>query len=91
MMPGVGYLASEGLQIGAQMKRKSYRLSASTLAVIYSAGQRLPVTIPAGAVVTIEGNEGQIGLVEVEWGGRVVTIFAEDLHERGELVRSVSS
>ena len=75
------------------MKRESYRLKVPVLATLYSVGrQKLPTTIPAGVAVTvIDGDIQSDRLVDVDWDGTIVMVFAQDLRQRGELVNNTSA
>jgi hypothetical protein len=65
-----------------------YRLRTATICAIIADGDArpLPVTIPAGTVLTVVDNDlGRTGYVRVLWDQRIVTMFSIDLRERGEL------
>ncbi len=62
----------------------AYKLKRSVLA-IGNNGERVPVMIPEGAVVTlveIPLNHSR-RMLDVEWDGRTLTMFTQDLLERG--------
>jgi hypothetical protein len=66
-----------------------YRLRAATIGAIIVEGEArpLPVTIPAGTVLTVADDDlGRTGYTRVQWDQRIVTMFSIDLRERGELV-----
>jgi hypothetical protein len=70
------------------MPRGSYRLNAETVGILSENQRRVAVTIPYNAVVTVVNNPFDCHrLMDVMWEGKVVTIFVEDLHERGELMK----
>jgi hypothetical protein len=69
------------------MVGKRYRLNTPTLAIMVHDGQHSSVTVPAGDVVKVtSGPLDENRLVEVEWKGKVLLMFAIDLRERGEPV-----
>ena len=50
-------------------------------------GQHLPLTVPVGGVVRVaDGSLNENQLVDVEWQGKPLLMFAADLRDRGELV-----
>jgi hypothetical protein len=66
-----------------------YRLRVATLGSMLDAQQRtVTVTIPRGAVLSVDAARRGDHMVEVLWNGDLVRIFAIDLRERGELVAS---
>jgi hypothetical protein len=67
------------------MVGKSYQLNAGTIG-LSSDSHRIAVLIPFNAIVTVRSGTLNGHTVEVIWDGKVVTIFVEDLHARGELV-----
>jgi hypothetical protein len=77
----------EGTMVG-----KRYRLRTPTLAIMEHDGHRLPVTVPLGGVVqVIAGPVHGERLVDVEWEGKPLLMFAVDLHARGELVEGAAN
>jgi hypothetical protein len=69
------------------MAGKRYRLNTPTLAILSRDGQRVPLTIPHDGIVRVIGpayDDRQ--LVDVEWEGKKLLMFAIDLRNRGELV-----
>jgi hypothetical protein len=69
---------------GDQYKMKIATLAILTVPGIHSTPDRVPLVVTAGSVVTIMNPEGTI--VEVEWGGQRVSMFAVDVMQRGELL-----
>ncbi len=62
------------------MPRRTFRLNASTMAVLSENGQRTLVAIPAHAIVTvIVGDLNGDGFVKVRYQNRILTVFADDL------------
>jgi hypothetical protein len=71
------------------MEGKRYRLNIPTLAILSKDGQRVPMTIPYGGIVRVIGSTyDDRQLVDVEWEGKKLLMFAVDLRERGEMVES---
>ena len=67
-----------------------YRLNTPTLAILSEHGQRIPITIPQGGIVRVVGpTYDDRQLVDIEWEGKKLLMFAVDLRERGELVDGV--
>jgi len=62
-----------------------YRIKDPTLAVVESDGKKTMVTVPAGSIVTLEDQTiGATQMVDVQWNGSRVLMFAQDLRVRGE-------
>jgi hypothetical protein len=68
------------------MVGRRYRLNTPTLAIMVHDGQHSSVTVSAGAVVQVTAGLDENRLVEVEWEGKVLLMFAIDLRDRGEPV-----
>ena len=69
-------------------KDECYRLSKSTFGVRLEEGKRsLTVAIPRDSVIKIVSPvETPQKMIEVDWHGLRVMMFAKDVHERGVLV-----
>jgi len=63
-----------------------YKLHSPTIGVVSSGEKRVAITVPADAVLDVIREDLEKGSVEVVWDGRSISMFAVDLHERGELV-----
>jgi hypothetical protein len=63
-----------------------FRLSADTIGIEGFNGRRAAVQIPAGSVITVESGPrpDDQRMVEVQWDGRRLVMFAEDIEQRGE-------
>jgi hypothetical protein len=50
---------------------------------------RYPVVVPAGEIITVISGPrpDDKRLVDVEWDGRKLIMFSEDVQKRGELVK----
>jgi hypothetical protein len=46
------------------------------------------ITLPAGAVLTVERITLQSGLVDAQWDDRTVSVFIQDLKTRSGLVQA---
>ncbi len=70
------------------MQERTYHIGSPTLAILtLENGSRIPVSIPTDAVVTfVQTSPDDTRLVDVRWDGKTVTIFAQDLYDRGTLV-----
>lgn len=57
------------------------------MAVERSGSERMQlVTVPAGAVVEIVGEAQKSGLIDVLFEARIVSMFYQDVEDRGERV-----
>jgi hypothetical protein len=61
-----------------------YRFNSPTLALLEEEGRHVARTVPAGAIVEVEGIFESDKLVEVLWDGKRVMMFAQDLKSRAE-------
>ena len=78
--------------ISNSMVGKRYRLNTAALAIMNHEGQRFRMTIPLDDVVqVIAGPLDEDWLLDVEWKGKALTMFANDLREHGELVGEVGN
>jgi hypothetical protein len=69
---------------------QKYRLQVATIAVRREAARRVAITIPSGTVLkALDAPSDADGFVEVELGGDRIKIFAVDLRDRGEILRTV--
>jgi hypothetical protein len=69
------------------MPGERYRLTTPTLAIWSRDGHRIPMTIPNGGIVRVTGaTYDDRQLVDIEWEGKKLLMFAVDLRDRGELV-----
>jgi hypothetical protein len=67
------------------MQQRTFKLSTSTTAILSENDQRVIVTIPANAVVTLMvGDPDGDGFVKVRYRDHVLSVFAIDLRTRGE-------
>lgn len=71
----------------------SYKLRLGMIAVNRSAeqGEARIICIPADALLEISGSKLDSGLVDASWNGKTVSIFAQDLQARGDLVLRASA
>ncbi len=83
--PRVVERASEAIAEAASMRKgTAYRLTSATLGILTDNGRRIAVTVPAGAVVVVIASDGP--MVDLNWQGRGVTMFAVDVRNRGQAV-----
>ena len=69
------------------MHGHQFRLKTPVLAILQQDGQKLPVTLPQGAVVeVVHGPLNGHRVVDVTWEGKTVMVFTIDLHDCGERV-----
>jgi len=65
-----------------------YKLGTTTLAV----KQSIAVPIPSGSILRISADLVDLnGLVDVEWDGETVQMFAVDIRERGTLIQAAQT
>ena len=64
-----------------------YRFNSPTLALLEEEGHHVARTVPAGAIVEVDGTLEAGRLVEVLWDGKRVMMFAQDLKSRAELAK----
>lgn len=66
---------------------ETYRINSATLAIHSESGDRTPMMIPTGALVTlVAGPLDGLRMVDVNWYGKIVMMFAGDLRDRATLV-----
>jgi hypothetical protein len=71
---------------------RCYRLNTKTLGLKEGLTHLIAFSIPPGSFVRlVESSVNASGLVEAEWDGEKIQIFAADLRARGELVRVMSA
>ena len=88
----VGDMVRYSRFISNSMVGKRYRLNTPALAIINHEGQRFRMTIPLGDVIQVlNGPLDEEWLLDVEWKGKALTIFANDLREHGELVEGLGT
>jgi hypothetical protein len=66
------------------MPVRRYRLKNPTLALLEEDGRHVAHTVPTGAIVAVDGNFDGDKLVAVQWDGKKVMMFAQDLRSRAE-------
>ncbi len=62
-----------------------YRLKTPTLALLQDDGRQVARTVPAGAIVVVDGTLDGDKLVEVQWDGQKLMMFVQDLQSRADL------
>jgi hypothetical protein len=67
-----------------------YRLRTATLGILAEPdNQRIPITLPTDAVLRVVGPNGTSDrMIDVQWEGKTLAMFAVDLSERGEIVEA---
>ena len=52
----------------------------------------IAISVPAGSILGVPDNlAAAVGLVEVEWDGETVQMFAVDLRDHGALIQAASA
>jgi len=75
-----------------RMCMKFYRLQKTTVALHQEAHRPVVVFIPEGTVLRVPDDVARTAvMVEVQWDGETVEVFAVDLRARGELVEQLVS
>ena len=69
----------------------TYRLKSAIVAIERSKHGMLITNVPHGSVLTLPDPNQQSGMIEVVWQGRYVSIFVQDVRERGEYVDAKSA
>jgi hypothetical protein len=71
---------------------RSYRLHTKTLVLRKGVTCPIATSLPAESILRVaEDFLDASGLVEVEWEGETVRIFAVDLGDRGEFIQAMSA
>ncbi|MGJ5818838.1 hypothetical protein [Paludibaculum fermentans] len=67
-----------------------YVINIPTLVVAIQGTAKMPITIPSASVVDVPQKVEELqGLIEVEFNGENVLMFAEDIKQRGKPVSKV--
>jgi hypothetical protein len=64
----------------------SYRLKSAIVGVERSAAGMHITNIPSGWVLTLPDTDKETGMIEIVFEARNVSVFLEDIRERGERV-----
>jgi hypothetical protein len=68
-----------------------YKLCRPTTCILKKNGEKpVALTIPANALIEMNGEIPAEGMIEVSWDNQKVSVFAIDLKERGEVVNCVN-
>jgi hypothetical protein len=72
---------------------KRFRLTTSTLGILSANGERIAVQILKDAIaeVTSGPRPDDQRMVDVVWEGKTLTMFAQDIRDRGEEVKGKSA
>ena len=69
------------------MRQRTFKLNASTLAILSDSSQRTIIAIPEYSMVTVfDGDVEGYGFVKIRYRNQVLDIFALDLRNRSERV-----
>ncbi|MBN9662642.1 MAG: hypothetical protein J0H49_30870 [Acidobacteria bacterium] len=69
-----------------------YQIIAPTLVLAVQGSGKKPITIPTDSMVDVPLTlYGRKGLIEVQFNGETVLMFAEDIRERGVRVARMSA
>jgi len=72
--------------------KTTYRVRAPLVASIHGRdGRGRFVAVPRGSVIVAPGELGQLGLVDVEYEGRMLSVFSRDIHERAVKIDQAKS
>jgi len=64
-----------------------YKLRTPTIGVLNGNSERVTITLPTGALLEVTRENAADGTVDVIWNDQLISMFAIDLQERGDLVR----
>ena len=65
-----------------------YRLTARTLGVVSRDGRQVMIDVPDDAIVeVVDDPRTADAMVRVRWREEIVTMFVEDIQERGDAVQ----
>jgi hypothetical protein len=68
------------------------RLQEPTIGIVtLETGERVVLTIPAGAIVAKRGSTRGAAMADVSWEDRNIRMFEQDLQERGVIVASAAA
>ena len=74
------------------MASQRFQFNIPTLAIVELDGHRTTMYVPADDIVTVKNGPLNGGrLVDVDWNGRTVMMFARDLRERASQVQEASN
>lgn len=66
-------------------KTSVYRVHTPLMAQARQDGGRAQfIAIPRGSVVVVAGNAGPLGLVEVDYNGKKLSVYRRDIEERAQ-------
>jgi hypothetical protein len=69
-----------------------YQIDTPTLVLAVEGIARMPIIIPSDSVIEVPRTlYGRQGLIEVQFNGTTVLMFAEDIRQRGRRVSKVSA
>lgn len=69
-------------------KAGALRLSMPAWGLRANDGETRMILVPEGSVIQVTDQvENRQHMVEVDWDGFIVKLFAQDIRERGELIR----
>jgi hypothetical protein len=63
--------------------KRVYRLTTPTLGLETKNGTAVPIVVPEGALIILQGSLPEAGLIECLWEGKAVSLFSIDIKERG--------
>ena len=71
---------------------QTYKLHQEMVGVSrFADGHMQIVTLPAGVVLDVAKIKLQSGLVDATWEGQNVSVFVQDLKERGTLIKTAGA
>ena len=65
-----------------------YRLKSSILAVEYIGNRTEFINLSAGEILRVHDQDKQRGLMKIEYRGRTVAVFVQDLRERSDRIEA---
>jgi hypothetical protein len=70
---------------------KRFKLERATLGVGHIEGKRRAVTVPVGATLNVVSGPNREGMLNVDWDGQVLEMFAVDVDVRGTEIKDQSA
>jgi predicted TIM-barrel enzyme len=67
-----------------------YLLQTATLGITSNNGKRVAVTMPAEALIEVVSEVAADGTVNVLWNDQCISMFAIDLRQRAQFVKSAT-
>lgn len=67
--------------------RAKFRLSTPTFGITAKDGKMRPILVPKASIIEVLDLQETQRMVNVDWDGVLIRLFAQDIQERGELLQ----